>query len=187
MPKKGGQRNVVRLSADRRSPVSSPRKILKNSGTSENIDATLLLQQIQKKVTNSTVLNDGFDVLLFKIEKIEESQERLVGTVDSIHNAIYHPDDGLFSRISAVKLDDINGIEKKIQSLDSWKESQQRANDQFVSTEKEIIKKVDDQRVEIEKIEGWRKNVNAVGKWFLVALGGGVVTLIFKALTDAIF
>ena len=51
------------------------------------------LDEIQKKLSNSSALNGGFETLLYKIDKIEQSQGQLVNKVDKIHDAIYDPSD----------------------------------------------------------------------------------------------
>jgi len=58
----------------------------------------VVLEAIHKKIVSSAALNGGFDILMFKIEKIEQNQEQLVNKVDKIHDAIYDPNDGIFSK-----------------------------------------------------------------------------------------
>jgi hypothetical protein len=178
MAKRSGQRNIVRLHSVQ--PKKTSKNVVKNGGDFENIDSSLILQQIQKKVSNSSALNGGFDVLLVKIENIEESQNKLVSTVGSIHNAIYNPDDGLFSRISSVKFEDISKVEQKVVEIENWKNSVTKSHDSERIELKETAKKVDDQQVSISNIENWKKNVNGLGKWFLVAIGGGIITMTFN-------
>jgi len=174
MAKRGGQRNIVRLHSIH--PKKSSRNVIKNGGDFENVDSSMLLQQIQKKVSSSPVLSGGFDVLLVKIENIEESQKQIVSTVESIHNAIYSPNDGLFSRISSVNFK----VEKNVSDLESWKNSTIKSQDSEKNELKETAKRVDDQQVSILNIEGWKKNVNSLGKWLLVAIGGGIISMTFS-------
>ena len=86
-----------------------------------------LLQNIQQKLEKSAALNGGFDKLLYKIEGIENSQNQIGTKVDKIHEAIYHPDDGLFARIAANKSEqneNVTKIEKQVVELSTWQEHQ---------------------------------------------------------------
>ena len=185
MAKRSGQKNIVRLHAVQ--PKKTSRNVVKNGGDFENIDSSLILQQIQRKVSSSSALNGGFDVLLVKIENIEESQKKLVSTVGSIHNAIYNPDDGLFSRITSIKFEDVNKVEQKVSDLENWKSSVTKHNDLEKSELKETTKKLDDHQVSISNIESWKKNVNGLGKWFLVAIGGGIISMTFSYIVKTFF
>ena len=76
-----------------------------------------VLYDIHKKILASSALNGGFDTLLYKIDKIEQGQSQVSTKVDKIHDAIYHPDEGLFARIAANKaaqIENVSQIEKKL-------------------------------------------------------------------------
>ena len=82
----------------------------------EPVVSQRLLQNIQQKLEKSAALNGGFDKLLYKIDSIENSQNIIANKVDKIHDAIYDPDEGLFARMSANKVEQtnaVNGIEKR--------------------------------------------------------------------------
>lgn len=175
-----GAKNIIKINSDRQTRNTSTKSVIKNGGDAGNIDATFLLKQIQKKFSSSSALGDGFDVLLVKIDKIEENQEKISSKVDLIHEAIYHPDEGLFSRINSVKSDNIGELDKKIQQIESWKASKSAS----VEEEKDLKKKVEAHQVNLDNIESWKKNVNSLGKWILVALAGGALSLGFRALYE---
>lgn len=146
-----------------------------------------MVSEIQKKVNGSSALNGGFDVLMYKVDKIEETQTKIVETVGSIHQAIYHPDEGLFARINSTKIsqnEDKVFLEKKILELDSWKESQDKKNGDDKSSDKEIKDKVQSQHEKIQDLEKWKNNATAASKWLLVALLGGIFTITFRALYE---
>lgn len=150
-------------------------------------ETALILQDIQKKVNDSYALNSKVDVLLLKVENIEEEQVKISKTVESIHDAIYHPDNGIFSRISAVRsahAEEKAELEKHLLEINSWKTQTEKSVAQNKSDDKEIQKKVEEQQLTLSNLEKWRGNVQSVGKWALVAIGGGIVTMLFKALSD---
>jgi hypothetical protein len=158
--------------------------------TNSNNVETKMLSEIQRKVITSKALNGGFDVLMYKVDKIEETQGKIVETVSSIHNAIYHPDDGLFARINSVKssqVEDKNNIEKQLIEINSWKAKEESSSSEAKNSGKEIAKKVTEQDNTISNLENWKKNVNAVGKWTIAAIAGGAITLLFKLLGENLF
>lgn len=155
----------------------SPNKNAFTSNSPENQRQTL--SEIQKKLADSTALNGGFDTLLFKIDKIEQSQGNLVSKVDKIHEAIYDPQDGIFSKLSEYRLNntnEVNDVKQKITELQVWK----------IHAEKEDLK--DDKAVELatKKITILENNVESLAKskdtawsffrWIIVAVGGAAVT-----------
>lgn len=159
----------------------SPTKIpVSTSGSSVNHKQTL--SEIQKKLASSSALNGGFETLLFKIDKIEQSQGNLVTKVDKIHEAIYDPQDGIFSKLSEYRLNntnEVNEVKQKITELQVWK----------LHTEKDDMR--DDRAVEIatKKLVVLENSVNSILKskeaawsilrWLFVAIGGALVTFIF--------
>lgn len=143
----------------------------------------IVLDDIHKKIISSAALNGGFDALMFKIEKIEQNQEQLVHKVDKIHDAIYDPKDGIFSKINEANLETTNKInetDQKLIEVAEWK--------------KQKVK--EDTKIELyaeattEKILGLEKNVydlvkskntlSGAFRWLLVAIVGGSLTLLFK-------
>jgi len=155
----------------------SPNRNAFTSNSPENQKQTL--SEIQKKLADSAALNGGFDTLLFKIDKIEQSQGNLVSKVDKIHEAIYDPQDGIFSKLSEYRLNntnEVNDVKQKITELQVWK----------IHAEKEDLK--DDKAVELasKKITILENNVESLTKskdtawsffrWIIVAVGGATVT-----------
>lgn len=166
--------NVIKL------PVS-------NKKHDKSPDMPHVLSDIQKKVNNSAALNGGFDVLMYKVDKIEETQGKIVETVSSIHQAIYHPDDGLFARINSTKASQTENrieLEKKLVELNSWKEEKEKKFVQEKTADKELEEKIKLQQETVSLLERWKNNANALGKWVLVAFAGGALTLAFRAVYE---
>lgn len=147
------------------------------------------LSALQQKVSNSAALNGGFDRLLFKIDKIEENQVLMGVKVDSIHEAIYHPDDGLFARVKIVeqakeKLDDVKQLEKDVLVLQQHQieEEKNLSQDSLVAQEHEkLIKTHADV---IDELIKFKTSVCSIAKWGLVTIAGGSATLIGKLIYD---
>lgn len=79
-----------------------------------------LLETIAKKLMESNALNGGFDKLCLMIEHIQEKQNESSVKLDKVSEAIYDPDNGLFSRVKDLeqKIDvNMNEIEKKIEMV----------------------------------------------------------------------
>jgi hypothetical protein len=146
-----------------------------------------ILQDIQRKVNESSNLNSKFDALMFKVEKIEEEQSKVSKTVGLIHNALYDPDNGLFSRIAAVKSthsEEKADIEKQLIEINAWKNQSEKDENRSSAEGKEIHKKVESHQNTIESLERWKGNVNSLGKWTLAAIAGGTITIIFRAVYE---
>lgn len=148
-----------------------------------------LLHTIHKKLDASPALNGGFDRLLYKIDGIEKSQVQIVEKVDKIHDAIYHPDDGLFARIAATKAaqtESVGRVEKQVEDLVNWKSQAENA-DEDCEKEADIMQlKLQQLESSIVGIEKFQSFMVAGLKWTFVAVGGGLITLVFKLLYGVI-
>lgn len=147
------------------------------------------LDEIQKKLANSAALNGGFDTLLFKIDKIEQSQGQLVNKVDKIHEAIYDPTDGIFSRLSEYKLEStnkINEVSQNLAEIQVWKEVKDKEGEKDDQKNNKNDLKLETLEKSVDSLVRNKNNVWSVMKWFLVAVGGGLVTLTMKWLETKI-
>lgn len=160
--------------------ISSPKsQRVKNTFTAQNF----VLDDIHKKIIGSAALNGGFDILMFKIEKIEQNQEQLVGKVDKIHDAIYDPNDGIFSKISdsnAKNSQKINETEQKLIELSGWKKHKEKESEKSELALEETSEKVQYIQKNVDDLVKSKNTINAVARWVLVALTGGFLTLLFK-------
>lgn len=141
------------------------------------------LDEISKKLSSSSALNGGFETLLYKIDKIEQSQGQLVSKVDKIHDAIYDPNDGIFSKLGEYKLENaskVNEIEQNINELSLWKEAKDKEEDKAEKTEDKTKEKITNLEKSVDSLVRNKNNTWAVLKWFLVAVGGGMITLTVK-------
>ena len=150
-------------------------------------DVYKLLFDVQQKINGSPALNGGFDALLYKVDKIEECQGKIVDKVDQIHDSIYDPDKGIFNRISNLKNDqakDLSALDRKITELSVWKDQTEKENTSAKTSGTEIQKKLDDQQKKIENIDSWKNTANSIFKAIVMGLGGGVMTIVGKLLYD---
>lgn len=131
---------------------------------------------------SSPALNGGFDTLLSKVERIEESQGMLVSKVNDVHEAIYNPDDGLFARIKSAEAE----REKDIVELQAWRESVNKDLLLDAEQDRELKEKVEKHELTIAELRLHRDRVVSMAKWFFVALGGGAITLLVNWLTTLI-
>ena len=143
---------------------------------------SLTLDEIHKKISSSAALNGGFDTLLFKIDKIEQSQGQLVSKVDKIHEAIYDPKEGIVSQLADHKLEStvrLNEIKTDIAALDSWKKNHEKDDIKDEKVVTEASSKVANLEKSVETLVRHKNNAAGILKWFAVAIGGGIITLIF--------
>ena len=58
-----------------------------------------LLEDIQLKMSSSTIMNGGFERMMDKIIKIESIQDKIIIDANQLKEVIYEPTQGVFSRI----------------------------------------------------------------------------------------
>ncbi len=133
------------------------------------VELRRVLKDLRAKVMKSPALNGGFDTLMLKIEGIEKGQDHLVDRVDSIHEAVYNPDTGLFSRLKSVE--QWRGVEEK--TVDK---------EQQVNVEQnEIVRVHADQLKELGK---FKERATAIAKWIVITLATGGAGLLGKLAYD---
>jgi hypothetical protein len=158
-------------------------KILEEEFEEDPVVSQRLLQNIQQKLDKSAALNGGFDKLLYKIDSIENSQNAIATKVDKIHEAIYDPDEGLFARISASKSEQtnaLNGIEKKVIEISAWKEQKEKEGNQTEIEVEKFGNKIVVIENSVDSLLSFKTSTLGLAKWAMAAVGGGVITLLFK-------
>lgn len=180
-----------------RRQVQKEEKELKNEAPQPNVthitlDASALemLSQVQNKVINAAALNGGFDRLITKVESIELGQSQIVDRVDSIHNAIFDQNDGLFSLMHQSRLSRAQEkaeIDMQIAGIENWKDHQQKISDKNTKEADEFGVMLQKQQAELEAIVKWKHAVSSTFKWVMTALGGSIVTVVGKFLHDWVF
>ena len=162
----------------------------------KKINRNEMLAKLEKAL-DSRVLNGGFDTLLSKVEQIENCQEhmtfqqkQIADKVESIHDAIYHPDDGIYSRIKSLDASQRTSSAE----LNVWKThvDQQLNDDKEVDNDIKVRVETNDKgilslRSSIEMLEKSHKIFLGVIKWFGVAIGGGAITLALKTVWGLLF
>jgi hypothetical protein len=141
------------------------------------------IEEINKKLNSSAALNGGFDTLLYKIDKIEQSQGQLVNKVDKIHDAIYDPTDGIFSKLNEYKLEtseNINEVSQTVAELKTWRIIKDREEIKDDELEIKTKNKLDEIEKTVDSLVINKNTVWTIMKWFLAAVGGGIVTLVIK-------
>lgn len=160
----------------------SSNRVDSSTSSSKIVREASVLDEIQKKITSSAALNGGFDTLLYKIDKIEQSQGQLVSKVDKIHDAIYDPQEGIFSKLSEYKLENtnkINDINQTITEFKIWKDyknKEEMKEEEDTDTSK---KKLDSLERSVDSLVKSKQATWSILKWLGVALGGGIITLLF--------
>lgn len=79
-----------------------------------------LLESIARKISESKALNGGFDRMCVMIEHIQDKQEESGKKLDKVSEALYGPDNGLFSRVKTIesKLDNnLSDLEGKVKEM----------------------------------------------------------------------
>lgn len=154
---------------------------------SEYTETAKLLYDIRQKVENSPVLNGGFETMLYKVDKIEESQGKIVDSVNVINDAIYQPDDGIFARITLLK-SDVNAhtqmLQTELESLDTWRVQSHSDRSDDKKLMDQLNDKIRAQQKTIETLELWKSNVTSMVKWSVTTISASLITIVAKILYD---
>lgn len=149
--------------------TKSPRVNPIGSPAANHEETRRVLRLLQAKIMNSTALNGGFDALMVKIEAMETRLGTTGEKVDSIHEAVYHPDSGLFARVKSVELWQANEekVVEKVSEINA-------AHDKLVKTHEDQLK----------DLARFKDRTSAAIKWLVVSLATGGAGLVGKLLFD---
>lgn len=144
-----------------------------------------MLTDIQGKIFRSPALNGGFDAMMFKMEALETNSKITAAKVDSIHECLFDPDDGLYARVKdSASSDSVDDLHRSVLEIQMWKETQQKSleKDEVDDNRKSDIILQHEQQLADFKL--WKERITSIGKWFVVSLGGAMIALIFKLIYD---
>jgi hypothetical protein len=145
------------------------------------------INDIHRKVIKAPVLNGGFDSLMVKINNIESNNEQLKETLQSVHKAIYDPDNGIYSRITTCKNEhneSMYELNSEIENIKVWKNNIEKNDSTHYNTDIELTKKIDSHAVKLENIEKWKNGIFSITKWTAATVAGATITILFKILYD---
>ena len=143
--------------------------------------------EMQNKILAAPAMNGGFSTLMYKIEKIEQSQGQLVEKVDEIRDVLYDPDSGIYARIknvenSIIDVDRFSTLETEISSIRNWKISEEKSAEKENSQEEKIEKMLAEHDVSLKELQRWYQKQAAITKWLAITIGAGLLGGIGKFL-----
>jgi hypothetical protein len=141
---------------------------INNDHDEQMIEIKNILDSLNDRIRN-------LDTIIFKIDKIEESQGQ-------IHDAIYDQNNGVFAKLSELNVAIVQNhlfLEKDIQSLKT-------IQDYEILESKNIDPRLGDLEARVTDLTKTNSVVTGVYKWVLVAFGGGLVTLMFKFIYNVV-
>lgn len=157
----------------------------------EKTESMIVLRQLQQKIMGSPALNGGFEKLMFKVDSIEKSQIQIETKIDSIHDAMYKPDNGLFARVAKVeslkeKIDGYERLENKFalfeQQFEHSEQELQKDASKFATSDA-IVQTHQDR---LKDLEDFKRKFCVYSKWFIVTTLGTIFTLVGKLAYDFI-
>lgn len=143
--------------------------------------------EMQNKILAAPAMNGGFSTLMYKIEKIEQSQGQLVEKVDEIRDVLYDPDSGIYARIknvenSIIDVDRFSTLETEISSIRNWKISEEKSAEKENSQEEKIEKMLAEHDVSLKELQRWYQKQAAITRWLAITIGAGLLGAIGKFL-----
>ena len=143
--------------------------------------------KLQEKMLESPALNGGFSQLMFKVNNIEKSQAESIEKIDSIHEAIYHPDEGLYARVKVVEgetFEEISKIDSDVKNIMKWKEKEEKEFEKHRSFSQDQEKIILSQKLVIDDLVSFKQRTSSILKWMFVTFTGSIITLAFKLIYD---
>lgn len=150
-----------------------------------------LLASVQKTVQSAPALNGGFDRLVAKVDKIDVTQQQLVQKVDQVHECLYEPDEGLYTRIRDIDKWRLSQVEsakevkqglEDIRQLKTWREN---IESQEAKTEKKIEKREEELDQALEELRDLKKWKDNASKFFWL-IGASSAGVFIKAVWDIV-
>lgn len=142
-----------------------------------------LLSEIQGKL-KAPALNGGFDTLMYKVEKIEEGQEKILERISVLNEAVYDPDKGLFARIKDAESsndEELQKLEKNINQLQVKYDSESRDISELLAVAEKREDQIRELENSVESLMKWKNSVVSGFKWLVVTVattGFGVLSKI---------
>jgi len=160
---------------DEEVPVSEARKAIE--AIEHNRQQML---EMQNRILSAPAMNGGFSTLMYKVEKIEQSQEQLVEKVDEIREVLYDPDSGLYARIknvenSSIEESRIENLEEDIRSIKQWKTSEEKSSERGENQSADIEKKIEEHAEVIKDLKKWYERQAAATRWLAITVGTGIL------------
>lgn len=152
----------------------------------DSSELTRILAEIQAKLT-APALNGGFDTLMYKVEKIEEAQEKILEEVSDLKDAMYDPDEGLFARIRDAEessKEETKVLSTAVTQLVAWKDIEVSKTSELKSSTKENENSIRDLQLKLDDLVEWKTRINSTVKWIIVTVSTSAIGLISKALFE---
>jgi hypothetical protein len=138
-----------------------------------------LLEMLVKKMGESSALNGGFEKLCIMIEHVQEEQAKSGVKLDKVSDALYDPNNGLFSRVKAIesKLDtNIENLNRKVDDIPDVKDDVDDLK-KFQAAVENIAGK---QLEELNELVKLRKNLANVYWALALSAAGAFMSMLFN-------
>jgi len=191
------------ISSNQTRKFSRPRKSSDDSASLSEVNKALeaiennrkQMLEMQNKILAAPAMNGGFSTLMYKIEKIEKSQEQIVDKVDEIRDVLYDPDSGIYARIKIIENESIDNekfekLEEDIFAIKTWKNSKEKSEEKEEQQDIDLQKVLSEHAEVIKELQSWYQKQAAVTKWLAVTVGtaliGGIGKIIHMFLSNHI-
>jgi hypothetical protein len=141
--------------------------------------------EMQKRILSAPAMNGGFSNLMYKIEKIEQSQSQMVVKVDEIREVLYNPDNGLYARIknvenSAAEIERVEELEEQLYSIQSWKINEEKLAQKEELNDENLAKIINQHSEVIKELQSWYQKQAAVIKWLSITIATAILGVVGK-------
>jgi|GEM_PF-3167430 len=186
MPTKKTTEKKVSVVSEKRSRHRKDKKEINTSAPESKTTLEALehsrkqIAEMQNKILSAPAMNGGFSTLMYKIEKIEQSQEKIAEKVDDIRDVLYDPDSGLYARIKnvetqAAEVERVENLEEEIKYIKNWKESKDKLAEKEEIEEADVEKILREHAEVLKELQKWYERQAATIKWLALTLGTALV------------
>ena len=154
----------------------------------------LLIKKISAKVETASVLNGGFDEIRDELKEIKWSQLKVMADLNRVHEdipeikkevssikeAIYDPDNGLYSRIKESNADSkrredmLKDVSQRTSLIAKKLDSMEEKMSPIEDTTKKLKKIAGEDLEELKSITKTKENINKLWWAILLAAGAGL-------------
>lgn len=171
----------------------------------ENVnELELLIKKISAKVENASVLNGGFDEIRDELKEIKWSQLKVMADLNRVHedipeikkevasikDAIYDPDNGLYSRIKESNADSkrredmLKDVSTRTSLIAKKLDSMEDKIGPMEETTKKLKKIAGDDLEQLKSITKTKENINKLWWAAILAISAGIGKFIWDQIAQ---
>lgn len=152
-----------------------------------------ILVEMKNKMSSNIALNGGYELLLSKIERLEENQKHIQNELNEVKKSLFDHDEGVYARLKNYETKhslDVKDLDLKLNSIQQNVQNNlsefEECFKEFKETKSKLDKSSQDNELKISELSVWKNNVDSILRWVIVTCATGVSGFIGKIIFDMI-